>query len=413
MGKIAHIFLIGPVGIFTDDQGNSSGFTIDAVISQVQAFKGQDIERYNFKMKGPGGFVDEGDSIYNYMVSLRKDGVSISTEQVGDIGSIMTKLFLAPAPESGEQRLVDKRFKFMIHNPWGGVEGNASDVIEYGEELDQIEDNMRSFYEDETGITKEGLKPLMDKESEMTAEQAVALGFATGYVGEPVQLKVIAKFNHKSNIMNKEFTKILAKIEDLSKKVLGNKDEIKAIDYTLEGGTVLRVDAETEDAVIGAGAVVIDADGQESPAPEGDHILDDGRIVSIDANGIVMEIRDAEITEEPTEEMEQMKKENEELKAQVAELEKFKEEFEGKVDEKLESEMKEVNETVEKLTEGLKEVEKERAEFKAMKTIYKIKGDTNFTKELKDMTAETSYDEAKYRLAESRKGKKAKRGVIA
>ena len=166
MGKVAHIFMIGPVGIFNDEKGNSSGFTIDSVIAQVQSFKGQDIERYNFKMRGPGGYVEEGDSIYNYMVSLRSEGISISTEQVGDIGSIMTKMFLAADPSQGEKRLVDKKFNFMIHNPWGEFVGSAGELKEYADDLDKIESELRNFYQKETGITPEGLKPLMDKESE-------------------------------------------------------------------------------------------------------------------------------------------------------------------------------------------------------------------------------------------------------
>ncbi len=412
MGKVAHIFLIGPVGIFPDEAGNLSGFTIDSVISQVQAFKGQDIERYNFKIKGPGGFVDEGNAIHDYMASLRKEGVSISTEQVGDIGSIDTKLFLAPDPSKGEKRLVDEKFKFMIHNPWGEFVGNADELKEAAEELEEVEKDLRNFYVQETGITEEGLKPLMDKESEMSAKQAVAFGFATGFVGEPVQNKIIAIFKPKSNTMSKDNQSTLDKIKALLSKIKMKDDDIKAIDFTMEGGTVLRVDAETEDAVVGANAVIIDAEGQETTAPEGDHILDDGRIVSIDANGVVMEIREAEeTTEEETDEA-LLKKENEELKATIKELEKFKTDFEGKMDEKLEAEMKEVNEKVTELTEGLKEVDEDRAQLKAMRTVYGVKADRNFVKEIDDDNKETEYDVAKARLAEKRKGKKAIRGQV-
>ena len=410
MGKIAQIYLIGPVGIFADDQGNSEGFTIDSVIAQVQAFKGQDISRFNFKMKGPGGYVDEGESIFNYMNSLRSDIVSISTEQIGDIGSIMTKLFLAASPAKGEQRLVDKKYKFMIHNPWGGAEGNAADLIKYGEELDGIENSMRKFYAEETGITEDGLKSLMDKESEMSAETAVALGFATGYVGAIVQNKVIAMFNHKSNTMSKEHKTLLEKIKSLISEAKGDKPT--ALDYTMEGGTILRVDAETEDALVGASAVIIDADGQEMPAPEGDHILDDGRIISVDAGGLVTEIKEGEPVEPPVDPPVEVTLKAD-FEAMKLELDELKASFETKVEEAVAAKLQEVENAVDELTVEKIEVEAMKKQFMAMKTIYGVKEDKDFVKELNDKNRVTSYDEAKARLAERRASKpKFKRGNV-
>lgn len=409
--KTANIYLIGPVGIFINEKGEAEGFTIDSVIAQVQAFKGQDIDTFNFKMRGPGGFVKEGDSIFDYMGSLRKDGIKINTEQIGDIGSIMTKLFLAPEPEKGEKRLVNKKFKFMIHNPWGGIEGEAEDITKYGEELEKIETELRNFYESATEITPEGLKPLMDKESEMTADMAIKLGFATGFVEEViVAQKVIAKFNTKSSKMkNTETNTILDRLTKLGQmiKALSEKKEVRNLDLILEGGGTLRIDAEDESMVEGASAAVVNAEGSEEPAPEGEHILDDGRIAVIGADSTVVEIRAAD---EPEDE-EGMKAELKKLKKENAELKKFKEEFDGKVEEKVEEKVKEINKQVSELTEGIKEVEEVKEQFKAMKTIYKVPENKDFVQELENSTRETRYDEGKELMKTAIKPK-AQRGKV-
>ena len=403
MGKVAQIYLVGPVGLFEDEEGNISGFTLQSVIAQVQSFKGQDIERYNFKMRGPGGYVDVGEKIFDYMVSLRSNTVSISTEQIGDIASMMTKLFLAADPTKNERRLVLKGAEFMIHNPWGGVEGDTDEIRKKADELEAKEKEMRKFYVAQTDITEAGLDGLMKEETVMTAEEAISLGFATGYVGEvPEPVKAIAMINHnKSKPMSEEKTRF----EKIMAAIKGLKDEPKdkALDLTLEGGSVLRIDAENEEGLVGATAMVIDADGNETPAPEGEHVLDDGRTIVIGADNTVMEIKEAADPEEGNEELAKVQKELDELKA----------EFDKKLDEAVEAKLKEVEKAVEGLQEEKEVIKEEKEQLKAMKTLYKIPENENFVKVLKDKNAPTSYDEAKENLKESRKKKQPfKRGSV-
>lgn len=410
MSKTAVIYLVGPVGIFVNEEGIAEGFTIDSVIAQVQSYKDQEVEEYLFKMAGPGGYVDEGDAIFDYMRSLSKGGIKIATEQIGDIGSIMTKLFLAPLPKNGERRLVSKGKEFMIHNPWGEMVGNASDMKKAAEELEEVEKELRSFYTAETGITDEGLKPLMDKESRMSAEQAIQFGFATGYAEEEAEpVKALAMFKSKPNTMSKEDKSLLDRIKALVTKAEDDKkkdDEPKAIDLKTESGDTIRVDAENEEGAVGQTAMIVDADGNEEAAPAGDHMLDDGRILVIGEGGVVNEFKEAE--EEPETELAKLQKKlddaNKALEGSIS-----KEEFDKKVNEAVEAKMKEVGTLVEKLEEKDEEVDKQLKQFKAMKTIYKVKPDADFVKELEEQNEETNFAKAKRELKEKQEGKDGKK----
>ncbi len=400
MPKVANIDIIGPLGLFENEQGEMEGNTLQSVIAKVQAFKGQEIGRYHFRLGGPGGFIDVGEKIRDYMVSLRTEGISLSTQQVGDIGSMMTALFLVPDKAKGETREVDKNFEFFLHNPWGETVGDADEMRANADELDKEETKLRKLYKAETDITDEGLDGLMKAETSLTAEEAIKLGFATGFVEEREPIKALAIIKHKSTKMSKEnetkfakALKILAdKVESLTKK----KDEPKALDLTLDGGGTLRIDSEDEAGAVGASAMVVDADGNESQATEGEHALEDGRIAVIDTDGKVLEIRPTE--EEPTEEVAT-------LQAKIKELENYKKETEGKIEDQVAAKLKEINTDVEKLSEGVKELEKTKAEMKAMKVVYKVPESRNFVKELEENSKETLYDQGKAMMEEAKKNK--------
>ena len=401
MPKVANIDIIGPIGLFENKAGELEGNTLQEVIAKVQAFKGQEIERYNFRLAGPGGFIADGEKIRDYMESLRTESVSLSTQQVGDIGSMMTALFLVPDKAKGETREVDKNFEFFLHNPWGESIGDADEMRSNADELEEEEKKLRKLYKAETDITDEGLDGLMKAETSLTADEAVKLGFATGFVEEREPIKALAIVKHKSTKMSKEtegkFAKALKDLGEKVDKILKKKEKPVALDLTLDGGGTLRIDSEDEAGAIGATAMVVDADGNESQASEGEHALDDGRIVVVNAEGNVDEIREV-TTEEPEEEMAQLKK-------KVEALEAYKKETEGKIEEQVAAKLKEINTDVEKITEGVKELEETKTELKAMKTVYKVQESRNFTKELEEKNKETRYDEGKAMLEEAKKDK--------
>jgi hypothetical protein len=71
------------------------------------------------------------------------------------------------------------------------------------------------------------------------------------------------------------------------RKLLGLN--FKFIDATLADGTAVNVEPDVEE---GASVVVVTADGEEVPAPDGEHALADGRVV-VTADGVIIQVIDA------------------------------------------------------------------------------------------------------------------------
>src|SRR5690606_11727181 len=66
----------------------------------------------------------------------------------------------------------------MIHNPWGGVIGEASDMRKYADLLDKIGDSIAGIYASATGKSVKEMLDLMDAETWLNAADAEEWGFA-------------------------------------------------------------------------------------------------------------------------------------------------------------------------------------------------------------------------------------------
>lgn len=273
--KQGHIYIHGVIGSFPDPQGQEiKGVELLDVIAQGK--RQPDATSFLVHIGSPGGFVDSGNQIYDYLISLRNAGIQVNTitdsyinergELKHGVGSIATKIFLA-----GEERTIIEGHEFFIHNPWTQLQpGDSNQIKTELKALEAAEAELRNFYQHHTKITQEGLKGLMDKETGMGADHAVELGFAT---------KKIAATKVKA------FALIKSNIKTMS-------TNIKALDLELEGGKKVSVNSENPDNLVGADAVVTDEQGQASPAPDGEHKLADGRVLVV-SGGKVAEVKAA------------------------------------------------------------------------------------------------------------------------
>lgn len=66
----------------------------------------------------------------------------------------------------------------MIHNPWSGVEGDASEMRAAARMLDEVKESIINAYELKTKLPRDKISRLMDAETHMNANKAVELGFA-------------------------------------------------------------------------------------------------------------------------------------------------------------------------------------------------------------------------------------------
>jgi ATP-dependent Clp endopeptidase proteolytic subunit ClpP len=277
-------------------------------------------EEITVHINSPGGEVYEGYTIYNI---LRNSGKKVNVVIEGLCASIATLIACA-----GDTIVMNPTAEFMIHNPMVGIEGDSEDLRKVADQLDQIKKTIIAAYKRKTNKSEEELWDLMNKETFFTADMAKEFGFV-----DDVQqaLKVVAYLDikkFKNDIPMDQ--KILNALSDLGNKFDSLfKSKPKNLDVTLQDGTPIIIETDNPSELNGKAAFVVTEQGNQ-PAPDGEHILADGRIIVV-VGGMIQEVKEPQAQAEPT--IEDLKKQVEDLTNQLTakntEIENFKKETEA------------------------------------------------------------------------------------
>lgn len=282
------------------------------IISQANKIK--DASGYKVILNSVGGSVKVGKDIYNYLKSL---GLPIDMVGVDKVASIATIIFMA-----GTTRRVEKGTRFFIHLPNAPQIENATsqDLEDYSKELKKIEIEVIQFYVENTGITKEGIEPMLQDETFLDSEQLFNMGFTT--VNDSIPLEAVAyldenKFKKKkimTDTKKEQANNIMAMIAKFFK---GAASEMKMV-LTADQKELDFPDLGEDDPIVVDSKATIDG----APA-EGEIVLADGRTLVFEA-GAVKEIKEASTDgDDDSEEVEALKEEIKTLKASaVANAEK-------------------------------------------------------------------------------------------
>src|SRR5574339_95245 len=100
------------------------------VIAQMIFLEGEDPDRdINLYIHSPGGQVTAGLAIYDTMQFVKPDVATLCMGQAASMGAVL----LAAGAKGKRSALPNSRI--MIHQPWGGVQGTASDISIQAEEI--------------------------------------------------------------------------------------------------------------------------------------------------------------------------------------------------------------------------------------------------------------------------------------
>ena len=138
----------------------------------------------NVEINSPGGDVFAALAIYN---GLRASGKEVVVKIMGVAASAASLIAMA-----GDKIQMPKNTFMMVHNPWTFAMGNADDLREQAETLDKIGSSLKATYAAKTGMDEKELDAMLATDTWLTADEAVAKGFATEVVDE---IKVQAKFD--------------------------------------------------------------------------------------------------------------------------------------------------------------------------------------------------------------------------
>lgn len=142
-----------------------------AVVAQMLFLEAEDpTQDILFYINSPGGSVTAGMSMYDTMQYIKPDVSTIVMGQAASMGSL-----LAQAGTKGK-RFILPNARHMIHQPLGGMQGQASDVEIQANELVRWKKVLTEIYVRHTGRSYQELEKDMDRDNFMTAPEAVAYG---------------------------------------------------------------------------------------------------------------------------------------------------------------------------------------------------------------------------------------------
>lgn len=137
------------------------------VIAQLLFLESEDPEKdINLYINSPGGSVTAGLAIYDTMQYIRPD---VSTICIGMAAS-MAAVLLAGGAKSKRSTLPNSRI--MIHQPWGGVQGTASDISIQAEEILKTKKRINEIISNATGRPLSQIEQDTDRDKYLSAQES-------------------------------------------------------------------------------------------------------------------------------------------------------------------------------------------------------------------------------------------------
>ncbi|HAE87095.1 TPA: ATP-dependent Clp endopeptidase proteolytic subunit ClpP [Candidatus Marinimicrobia bacterium] len=153
------------IGTPIDDQVST------LVISQLLYLEAEDPEKeISLYINSPGGSVSAGLAIYDTMNYIQCDVATICVGQAASMGA-----FLLAAGTKGRRSALPHA-RLMIHQPMGGVEGQASDIEIHAREILKTKKLLNEILRDLTGQTLKKIEKDTDRNFFMNPEEGVKYG---------------------------------------------------------------------------------------------------------------------------------------------------------------------------------------------------------------------------------------------
>ena len=155
------IFLGGPI----DDT------VANLIIAQLLFLEAEDPDKdVQMYINSPGGVVTAGMAIYDTMNYIRPDVATICLGQAASMGS-----FLLAAGAKGKRYALPYS-RIMIHQPWGGAQGQATDVEIHAREILRQRELLNEILAGNTGQTLTKIQQDTERDYFMSSEQAKEYG---------------------------------------------------------------------------------------------------------------------------------------------------------------------------------------------------------------------------------------------
>ena len=150
-------------GLIDDEMAQS-------VISQLQYLEDNGAEEITLQICSPGGSVSAGLAIYDTMNYIKARVVTVGIGMCASMGA-----FLLSAGSRGFRRAT-QNCEILIHQPLGGAQGQASDIIIAADHIKRTRERINRILAENTEQTLENIEKDTDRDKIMTSTEALEYG---------------------------------------------------------------------------------------------------------------------------------------------------------------------------------------------------------------------------------------------
>src|SRR5262249_41353044 len=163
------IFITGPI-----EDGMATLVIAQLLFLEAESPK-KEISIY---INSPGGMVTSGLAIYDTMQFVRSPVSTLCVGQAASMGSL-----LLAAGEKG-QRFALPNVRILVHQPKGGFEGKATDILLHAQEILNLKKRLNEIYMKHTGQLLQKIEDVLERDYFMTAEMAKDFGLVDRVIGK-------------------------------------------------------------------------------------------------------------------------------------------------------------------------------------------------------------------------------------
>jgi len=141
------------------------------IIAQLLFLQAEDAEKdVSIYINSPGGTVTAGMAIYDTIQFLRCDVATYCVGQAASMGAVLL------AAGTAGKRFALPNARILIHQPWGGVQGQAADISIQAKEILRLRDRVNEILARHTGKSLEVIAKDTDRDFFMSAQEACSYG---------------------------------------------------------------------------------------------------------------------------------------------------------------------------------------------------------------------------------------------
>jgi len=157
----------------------------NVVIAQMLFLEAEDPEKdISLYINSPGGVISSGMAIYDTMKFIKNEIVTICIGQAASMGAVLL------AAGTAGKRFALPNSKVLIHQPLGGYQGQATDILIHAEEIKNVKENLINILSFHTGQKPKKIAMDIERDYIMTAREALDYGLVDKVMSERKKIEL-------------------------------------------------------------------------------------------------------------------------------------------------------------------------------------------------------------------------------